>query len=209
MDKSRFDGVQTQVLGLSVDSVDSLKAWAESLGEITYPLLSDFWPHGRVARLYGVLRSDGRSERALFIVDKSGIIRYVDVHDIDLQPDNEVLFEVLARIEGVPVPPRDEPPPAPAPSAVTPQPDAAVEVTMYCTPWCPGCRRARLFFQENNIRYREIDITKDRSAAALVRSYAGGYETTPTFDVKGKILIEFNRAQLAEALGIEEHRNTY
>ena len=80
---------------------------------------------------------------------------------------------------------------------------------MYCTPWCPGCRRARLFFQENNIRYREIDITKDRSAAALVRSYAGGYETTPTFDVKGKILIEFNRAQLAEALGIEEHRNTY
>ena len=156
-----------------------------------------------------MLRADGRSERALFAIDRSGTIRYVDVHDIDQQPDNEVLLKVLAQIEGVPVPPRLEPPPAPAPSAAAPQPDATVEVTMYCTPWCPGCRRARLFFQENGIRWREIDITRDRAAAALVRSYAGGFETTPTFDVKGKILIEFNRAQLAEALGIQEHRNTY
>jgi alkyl hydroperoxide reductase subunit AhpC len=42
-----------------------LKAWADSLGGIHYPLLSDFWPHGEVAQEYGVLRADGNTERAL------------------------------------------------------------------------------------------------------------------------------------------------
>ena len=96
---ARFEGVQTQVLGLSVDSTDCLRAWAESLGGITYPLLSDFYPHGAVAELYGVLRSVGSSERAIFVIDKAGVVRYVDVHDIGKQPDNEVLFSVLAEIE--------------------------------------------------------------------------------------------------------------
>src|SRR5512147_1002057 len=96
----RFDGVQTQVVGLSVDSVPCLKAWAESLGGITYPLLSDFYPHGRVARMYGVLRAEGTSERAIFVIDKSGIIRYVDVHDINEQPDNDVLMQVLTELNG-------------------------------------------------------------------------------------------------------------
>ncbi len=84
-----------------MDSTDSLNAWAESLGGITYPLLSDFYPHGRVAEMYGVLRPEGYSERAIFVIDKQGIIRYVDVHDIDLQPDNEELFRVLGQIEPV------------------------------------------------------------------------------------------------------------
>ena len=75
-----------------------LKAWADSLGGITYPLLSDFYPHGQVAQAYGVLRSEGYSERAIFVVDKRGVIRYVDVHDIDSQPDNELLFRVLAEL---------------------------------------------------------------------------------------------------------------
>ena len=69
---ARFEGVQTQVLGLSVDSTDCLRAWAESLGGITYPLLSDFYPHGQVAERYGVLRGVGSSERAIFVIDKSG-----------------------------------------------------------------------------------------------------------------------------------------
>jgi len=73
------------VLGLSVDSVPTLASWAESLGGISYPLLSDFYPHGEIAKLYGVLREDGRSERAIFVIDKRGTIRYVDIHDIDEQ----------------------------------------------------------------------------------------------------------------------------
>ena len=91
--------MNTQVLGISVDSVDCLKAWAESLGGITYPLLSDFFPHGQVAQTFGVLRAEGYSERAIFVLDKQGIVRYVDVHDIDQQPDNEELFRVLEKLE--------------------------------------------------------------------------------------------------------------
>ncbi len=61
-------------------------------------MLSDFWPHGDVALKYGVLRSEGRSERALFIIDDNGFIRYIDVHDIDDQPDNKVLFTEIKKL---------------------------------------------------------------------------------------------------------------
>ena len=92
--------MDAQVLGLSVDHVPCLKAWAESLGGITYPLLSDFWPHGAVCEQYGVFREpDGHSERAIFVIDKRGIIRYIDIHDIDHQPDNDVVLDVLRRID--------------------------------------------------------------------------------------------------------------
>ena len=54
-----------------------------------------------MASLYGVLRPEGYTERAIFVIDKQGIIRYVDVHNIDLQPDNEVLFGILDWLEPV------------------------------------------------------------------------------------------------------------
>lgn len=97
-DLSRFEGYHTQVLGISVDSHHCNRAWADSLGGISYPLLSDFWPHGAVSQAYGVLRDEGFSERALFIVDQEGVIRWVDIHPIDEQPDNEELFEVLRKL---------------------------------------------------------------------------------------------------------------
>ncbi len=59
-----------------------------------------FWPHGEVARRYGVLRKEGYNERALFVVGKEGIIRYINIHDIDDQPDNQVLLDVLKELEG-------------------------------------------------------------------------------------------------------------
>ena len=97
-DLPRFEEYDTQVLGISVDSIPSHEAWQKSLGGITYPLLSDFYPHGEVAQKYGVLREQGMSERALFIIDKEGIIRFIDVHPIDQQPDNEELFDVLRKL---------------------------------------------------------------------------------------------------------------
>jgi len=190
----RFDGFNTQVLGISVDSHHCLRAWAESLGGITYPLLSDFYPHGKTAQSYGVLRAEGFSERAIFVIDKTGRIRYVDVHQIDLQPVNEELFGVLADIEpfGKPVI-QIEPIASSEPKA---------DVVMYCTPWCPGCSRARAFLQERGIPFVEINIARDRAAAARVREWTGGNETTPTFNIKGKIIIDYNKFQLAAALGI-------
>ncbi len=188
-----------------------MTAWAESLGGITYPLLSDFYPHGKIANLFGVLRPDGRSERAIFVIDKNGMIRYAKVHDIDEQPDNDELFKVLAGIEGKTIesvmgegwlaPLAGE---QAAAGALAEEWDPTYDVVLYCTPWCPACRRARAFLQEYNVNYKEIDITRDRPAGQRVRGWARGYETTPTFDVKGNILVEFNRAKLAEMLGIRE-----
>jgi len=192
----RFDGLKAQVLGLSVDSIDSLKAWAESLGGITYPLLSDFYPHGEVAQKFGVLREDGRTERAIFIIDKQGIIRYVEVcEDIDEQPDNEDLFDVLEQLEpqAAALYEASMPPPTPEPEG---------EVILYCTPWCGACRRARNYLDELGVEYAEVNISQDRAAASRVRSWANGNETTPTFYVNGTIIVNFDKVRLDEAFGV-------
>ena len=98
-DKERFESLDAQVLGISVDSVPSHVAWAESLGGISFDMLADFHPTGEVAKKYGVWReAGGISERALFVVDKQGKIAYMKVHEILDQPDNEVLFDVLKNL---------------------------------------------------------------------------------------------------------------
>ena len=98
-DLSRFEGYDTHVLGISVDSVPCNAAWAKSLGGITYDLLSDFEPKGEVARKYGAYRPQGFAERALFVVDKEGKIVFKDIHEISDQPDNEEIFDVLRKLD--------------------------------------------------------------------------------------------------------------
>jgi peroxiredoxin (alkyl hydroperoxide reductase subunit C) len=94
----RFNRFDTQVLGISMDAMHSLKHWAGELG-ISYPLLTDFYPQGKVADAYGVRHAAGMPERALFVVDKSGGIAWVHVHrPIGEAPDNEELFEVLRKL---------------------------------------------------------------------------------------------------------------
>ncbi len=94
----RFEGYDAQVVGISIDSTHVNAAWAKTLGGITYPLLSDFYPHGAVAEKYGVLRPEGMAERTIVIVDKNGTVRYVDVHDIGEQPDEEQIFDELRKL---------------------------------------------------------------------------------------------------------------
>lgn len=96
----RFEAEDAQVLGISVDFADSNRAWAESLGVERILLLSDYWPHGQVAQAYGVLREQGFTERATFIVDREGVIRFIRIYDLGELPDNEELFEVLRAIDG-------------------------------------------------------------------------------------------------------------
>jgi len=86
-------------VGISCDSVYSLKDWAEHLGGLQYPLCSDFWPHGAVTRAYGVLNEDiGRPERAIFVVDRDGIVRYIDVHTLREVPDTTEIEEELRKL---------------------------------------------------------------------------------------------------------------
>jgi len=159
--------------------------------------------------MYGVFRTDGKSERAIFVIDKNCNIRYVDVHDIDEQPDNEVLFKVLADIEGVPMPPMvggivAAPETAQGAPVEPPATEGQARVTMYCTSWCPACRRVRAYFSQKGITYTEVDIGRDRAAAARVRTWAKGYETTPTFDINGTIIVNFDLEKVNEVLGIKE-----
>src|SRR5512137_2275918 len=89
---AKFGKLNAQVLGISVDHVPCLKAWAESLGGISFPLLSDFNPLRAVARKYGVKRKEGFWERAIFLLAKHGVSPYMYVHDIKDRPRNKILF---------------------------------------------------------------------------------------------------------------------
>jgi peroxiredoxin len=97
-DWSRFEGYNTHVLGISVDSVPSNKAWAQSLGGISYDLLCDFEPKGEVARMYGTYRPEGFSNRVIFVVDKEGRVAFKSSYELSQQPDNEELFEALRKL---------------------------------------------------------------------------------------------------------------
>ncbi len=94
-----FQKHDTVLLGITVDSVPSLYAWTKDMGKLWFPVLSDFWPHGEVARKYGVLRSDGVSERALFIIDKQGVVRHIDIYDINKLPRLEHLVQALEKVK--------------------------------------------------------------------------------------------------------------
>jgi alkyl hydroperoxide reductase subunit AhpC len=96
-----FERYDAQVVGISVDSKPSHIAFAKSLGGIEkYPLLADFHPKGEVSRKYGVYKEDkGHCERAVVVVDKQGIVRYIDVHDIGEVPENAQILEVLRELD--------------------------------------------------------------------------------------------------------------
>ncbi len=81
----------------------SVETWALSLGGISFPLLSDFWPHGRVAREYGVLRENesrlnGHNNRTVVLIDAEGVIRMIDLRpELDVHPIEPIL-EALRRL---------------------------------------------------------------------------------------------------------------
>lgn len=98
---AEFEARGAAVIGVSVDSIYSHGAWAAVRG-ITFPLLSDFHPKGDVARRYGVWRdSDGFSDRALYVIDADGVIRYADVSPrVEHLPDIYELFAALDQVTG-------------------------------------------------------------------------------------------------------------
>ncbi|HZK53298.1 MAG TPA: redoxin domain-containing protein [Desulfosporosinus sp.] len=93
---TRFEALGTVPLGFSVDPVPSKNAWAKDLKIALVKLPSDFWPHGAVAKDYGLFREvEGFSERANVIVDEKGEITWVKIYEIHELPDIEEVFEQL------------------------------------------------------------------------------------------------------------------
>jgi peroxiredoxin len=97
--KAIFDQYDAQLIGITVDNIPTLYAWTHQMGKLWFMVLSDFWPHGAVADTYGILRSDGVSERALFVIDKKGVIRYIDIHDINKRPPLDDLVNELKKLK--------------------------------------------------------------------------------------------------------------
>lgn len=194
-DLAKFERLNAQVLGVSIDHVPCVQAWAKSLGGISYPLLSDFWPHGDVCQLYGVLRTEGYSERAIFVIDPEGIIRYIDIHDINDQPDNDVLLaEVRKLVPG-------------AKEELEPESPVSLPhggTVMYCTRWCMDCARARDWFLAHGLPLVEVDLNATPGAAHQVREWTGGHIVTPTFDIDGTIVIDFDPDRLSQVLGVDK-----
>lgn len=98
--REQFAALDVQVLDISVDSIYSHKAWQKyEIGEMHIPMCSDFYPHGKVTEAYGVMRQgpplSGISERAVFIVDKSGKIVFAKVYPLDQIPKTEELLEAV------------------------------------------------------------------------------------------------------------------
>ena len=157
-------------------------------------MLSDFWPHGALSEKYGVLREEGYSERALFIIDKAGIIRYIDIHDIDEQPDNDELVRVVRQID-----------PEVADRQIETTSPEKLElphggIIMYCTSWCSDCKQARLWLKNHQLEYMEVDVTGTPGAAAQVRQWANGDLVTPVFDIDGTLILDFDEPKLLETL---------
>jgi peroxiredoxin (alkyl hydroperoxide reductase subunit C) len=93
--KSLFDQQDAVLIGITVDNIPTLHAWINQMGRLWFPVLSDFWPHGAVAQKFGVLRSDGTTERALIFIDKRGVIRHIHVEDINVRPKLEIIVQAL------------------------------------------------------------------------------------------------------------------
>ena len=96
-DLARFAELDAQVVGINMDSIPSHIAWQKhSIGKLSYPLCSDFYPHGEVVERYGLLREGpplpGISNRAVLIVDKDGKVVWKKIYDLPTVPDiNEII----------------------------------------------------------------------------------------------------------------------
>jgi peroxiredoxin (alkyl hydroperoxide reductase subunit C) len=97
-DISSFQNDDVQLLGVSVDHVYALKAWANQ-ESYQFPLLSDFWPHGEVAKTYGVFNADrGMALRGTFLVDRDGIVRFAEVNAPGEPRDQDAWKKALASV---------------------------------------------------------------------------------------------------------------
>lgn len=99
-----FERYNAQLLGISVDGVWCHAAFARDR-KLRFPLLADFEPKGAVARRYGAYREgDGFSERALFVVDGDGVVRWSYVSPVDVNPGADGILRALEALAGASAP---------------------------------------------------------------------------------------------------------
>jgi glutaredoxin len=124
------------------------------------------------------------------------VIRYISYHEKLEQPDNDVLFAELAKVE-------------PARYAIMAARKKLEEeelptggVVLYCTRWCPSCVKARKWLVERKIEYVEVNVGTSGKAAEQIKKWADGNRTTPTLDIDGTIIVGWDEEKVAEVLGL-------
>ncbi|MFW6141868.1 MAG: redoxin domain-containing protein [Candidatus Saliniplasma sp.] len=96
--KDRFEELNTVAVGISVDSVPAKKLWAEDIGVKKTRLLADFWPHGKVIKMYGLFREeDGFSERANVLIDEDQRVIFSKVYPMGEVPDLKEIFSKIKK----------------------------------------------------------------------------------------------------------------
>jgi len=91
-----FEEKNTVPLGISVDSVPTKKAWSKDMELEKTQILADFWPHGEIAKKYGIFREEnGFSERANILINKKREIEFIKVHDIHKVPNIKEILEKI------------------------------------------------------------------------------------------------------------------
>ena len=92
----QFEEKGAQLLGLSCDPVPALKVWAQTLGGVAHPLLSDFFPHGKVSQSLGTFNAEaGYTLRSVTIVDPKGIVRAFHLYPAGVLPQADVVLAEL------------------------------------------------------------------------------------------------------------------
>lgn len=99
VEREKFVANHAEIIGISVDSIMNTTAWERDIGPFDFPLCSDYWPHGEVSRKYGVLREEepfaGASERAIFIVGKTGAIKFSRIYPVNVTPEVQEILNGL------------------------------------------------------------------------------------------------------------------
>ena len=98
----KFENLNTQVLAIGVASIPVHIAWIDSMDGLNFPLLADWVPPGEVSKSYDAfIPRIGFGKRAIFIIDKNGIIQYIDIpHELNEgPPDEKKIFEALEKLQ--------------------------------------------------------------------------------------------------------------
>lgn len=97
----QFEERGAQLVGLSCDTVPALKVWAQSLGGIGYPLLSDFYPHGKTSQALGIFNAEaGYPMRSVTIVDPKGVVRAFHTYPPGVLPQPDAVLAELISLQG-------------------------------------------------------------------------------------------------------------
>lgn len=180
---ARFRSAHTQVLGVSVDSVYSHANWAQSMGGVSFPLLSDFHPKGAMATAYGTYIADkGITDRATVIIDSGGVVR----HASSVTPSGQRNIEELAALcESVNTKHGDGLSGFPNP------PGIAAGATLYVKSHC-GASRAAMLARHNlhlDARVTVRNVTEDAAARVELQKIAGK-DQAPCLVIAGKPIHE-------------------